>query len=245
MAEIIYLYPKTSCPCEETPKTCTKPSGPKTNMSVRGCDLPKCADFYDRIGLGSSIQPSNKSGWYELNPQVYTDKYATGFGKVPCKQPKGCDDPTYTSLDPRLISAAHNGQVTVLDRPPIDGDVLLKNVYNSNLDNYGTGFMPYDQIRDGQIVYYVDRSIEDAYFKPVFASKANEISNIYIDPMGGVKPEYTRIQEQENPSTNCRTPYSDNLSFIQDTQSHREDLMSYQMRKRNQQRWETRWSRQD
>lgn len=243
MSDTIYLYPKTSCPCESCGETkCVKPHGSKTNMSVKGCDYPECLNCTDRVFLGTSIDPVNKSGWSEINPQVYTDKFADGFGKIPCSQGKGCPDPSYISWDPRLYSTTRYNYLP-LDRPPIDGNVKLKDVYDKKWDGYGTGYTPYEKIRDGQIEYYIDKSIQHPYFEPLFAEKAREVAALYRDPMGSMKPEYTRepLCNTENPAVNCRTPYPYCLGFMQDTQSHREDLLSYQMRVRNQQRWESRW----
>jgi len=196
----------------------------------------------NRVTLGSRIEPDNKQGWAQLNPQVYTEKFTEGFGKIPCNQ-EGCPNPAYMSLDPRLYSTTRFNYLP-LDRPPIDGKVRLKDVYDRKWDNYGQGMKPYTEINDGQIEYYVDRSIENAYFDPLFAEKAKEVSVLFKDPMGSNKPEYTRIPlvNTNNPTVSKPKEYPYCLSFIQDTQSHREDLLSYQMRKRNQERWETRWS---
>src|SRR3989344_4237511 len=246
MADVINLYPKTSCPCANCGKNTRcffPPNGVPTNMSVLGCKFPACLDCYDRINLGKNIlEPQNKSGWAGLNPQVYSDKFDPHFGKVPCDT-KCCPTPTYIAWDPRLYSATR-ADYTTLDRPPINGNVLMKDLYKKDLDNYGQGYTPYKDIRDGQIYYYVDRSIDDAYFKPVFAEPAIETAVLYKDPMGALKPEYTRtpVVNTENPTVTTPEFYPYCLSFIQDTQSFREDLMSYQMRKRNQQRWEPRWS---
>lgn len=248
MAEnTVYLYPKTSCPCENCDDNkCEKPKGVRTNMSVRGCSRPGCMDCHNRVTLGGSIQPRKKHGWVQLNPQVYTDKFDPTFGKIACNQDKNCVDPSYISADPRLYSTTL-GNYLPLDRPPINGNVQLNNIYNPKWDGYGQGYTPYSMIRDGQIEYYVDRSIEDAYFEPVFATKAKETAVLFVDPMGSRKPEYSRspLVNTENPTVSTPNYYPDCLSFIQDTQSHREDLMSLQMRKRGQERWSTRWSQQD
>lgn len=237
--DIVYIYPQSSCPCENCHNAkCVPPKGAQTNMSVRGCEYPKCLDCNNRIGLNSSIQPQNNSGIVPLNPQVYTDKFSKDFGKIPCKQP-GCPSPSYIAPDPRLYSTTRANYLP-LDRPPIDGSVRLKNMYKKDLDDYGQGYTPYNQVRAGQIEYYIDKSIQDPFFEPVFATKADVVSVLYKDPMGGLKPEYSRVVKNVNPTTTSEC-YPDCLSFIQDSQSHREDLMSFQMRKRNQEKWSARW----
>ena len=120
-------------------------------MSVRGCALPDCMECHNRVGLGTAVQPQDKQGWKQLNPQVYTNKFATGFGKVPCDT-DGCPSPSYISWDPRLYSTTRNVYLP-LDRPPIDGNVQLKDVYDKKWDGYGQGYTPYSMIRDGQIEY--------------------------------------------------------------------------------------------
>jgi len=240
MSDIVYLYPKTSCPCADCGSPCEKPVGLRSNISVRGCTIPKCLDCSSRIGLGTEIEPTNKKGWTQINPQVYTEKFAEGFGKVPCKQ-ASCPDVTYISPDPRLYSVTENAYLR-LDRPPISGRVHLNDIYSKKWDSYGLGFKNYEDIQDGQIEYYIDKSIQDPYFNPLFAEKAQEVAVLYQDPMYSLKPEYTRIPlKTENPTVTTPECYPYCLSFIQDTQSHREDLLSYQMRRRNQERWETRW----
>lgn len=243
MTDIVYLYPKTSCPCEncQDSKSCQKPKGPKTNMSVRGCSLPECMDCNNRVTIGGGMEPKNKNGYTELNPQVYSDKFAQYFGKIPCQQ-QGCPAPSYISQDPRLYSTTRYNYLP-LDRPPIDGDVRLKNIYDKKYDWYNYNQNPYENIRDGQIEYYIDHSIEEPFFNPLFSQQAKDVAVLYKDPMGGVKPEYSRIpQNTYNPTVAKPKSYLNCLSFIEDTQAHREDMLSYQMRKRNQQRWSPRWS---
>lgn len=242
-ADIVYLYPKTSCPCESCDQKFKESTGGETNLSVPECEISPFYDCCSRLNLGESIQPREKKGWVAVNPQVYTDKVATGFNKVGCQVASGCSDPSYISADPRLFSGTR-ADYLALDRPPMDGDVLLKNVYNKNLDNYGSGFMPYKTIRDGQIEYYYDKSIEDPYFKPLYGQKAEISKVMYKDPMGSMKPEYNRewLSNTENPTVTTTKQYPYCLSYIQDTQSHREDMLAHQMRRRNQERWMPRWS---
>lgn len=243
MTDIVYLYPKTSCPCGESVEKWPLPQGQRTNLSVQGCKVPEFFEYHDRLELSNAIEPRNKQGWVEINPQVYTEKYDPTFSQVKCQTAKGCPQPSWVSADPRMYYPQTDTYMA-LDRPPINGNVRLDNVYNESLDGYGIGFTPYEKIRDGQIVYYVDRSIEDAFFKPNFSDKSRETAVLYQDPMGSLKPEYNRepLINTENPTVTTALSYPDCLSFIQDTSSFREDLMALQMRKRNQERWDTRWS---
>lgn len=242
MADIVYLYPKSSCPIENCLGSYPAPKGPRTNLSTNGCDASPYFDCYNRLELKREIQPQEKQGMYELNPQAYTNKIAEGFDKVGCPI-QGCPTPSYISMDPRQFDSPRADYIT-LDRPPIDGDVRLKNVYDKQYDDYGIGFTPYEQIRDGQIVYYVDRSIEDAFYKPVWSEPAQESAQLFVDPMTSFKPEYNRraLVNVDNPTTTTPKSYPYCLSFIQDRVSHSEDLMALQQRKNNQSKWSARWS---
>jgi hypothetical protein len=220
MEDIIHLYPKTSCSCVQYGEKYNIPEGLKTNLSVSGCSISPYFDHHDRVEL-SSTRPQDKEGISELNPGVYSNKVAPFFEKHSSGH--------YSSWDPRLYNAAHESYIT-LDRPPMDGDVKLKNVYT--LNSHNTGFIPYENLEDGQITYYVDKSIQDAFFTPVFSGNFTQKNSLYKDPMGSIKPEYHFIPEKQS---HC-------LSFTQDTQNHRHDIMSLQMRKRNQERWMPRWA---
>lgn len=240
-ADIVYLYPKTSCPCENCQREFQKPTGNKTNLSVKGCKISPFFDCYNRAELGGSIQPRQREGITYLNPQVQADNESPYFQKVECVDNKMCPV-VYASGDPRLRLAGAEQRIN-LDRPPTTGDVKLSEIYSDEIDNYGVGFKPYNEINDGDIIYYVDESRADAFYEPLFAEKAQEVTVLFKDPMGAMKPEYHRIPLVNTacPTVTTAESYPDCLSFIQDSQSHREDLMALQMQRRNQERWMPRW----
>jgi hypothetical protein len=247
MADIVYLYPKSSCPCETClPSYPIPKDGPKSNLSVRGCQPSPYFDCYNRVELKSELQPRDQQGIYDLNPQAYTNKLAEGFDAVKCPSgcpvAPGCPQPVYLSRDPRQFDSPRADYIP-LDTIPIDGNVRLRNIY-AVPDRYGIGFKAYEQIDDGQIVYYIDKSIEDAFFKPVFSEPAQETSLLFRDPMGAMKPEYNRdaLINTANPTVTTAKKYPYCLSFIQDTQSQREDIMALQQRKNNQEKWSARWA---
>lgn len=246
MTDTIHLYPKTSCPCASCKKEYPVPKNlPRSNLSIRGCEVSPYFDCYYKVSLGENLQPNPKLPYKitELNPQAYTDKLSAGFGKVACNGFDGCPDPTFVSQDPRLFSSTRPDYLK-LDRPPMSGDVKLRNIYNKKFTNYGLGMKPYEMIDDGQIVYYIDSSIQDAFYKPVFSEPAIDQGALYQDPMGAMKPEFTRkpIMNTENPTVTTPIDYPYCLSFIQDSQTQREDIMSYQQRKNNQSKWSARWT---
>lgn len=239
MTDTVYLYPKTSCPCGSCAKSYPGHIGRRMNV----CDFSPYFDCYNKLEIKKEIQPVEKSGYDYLNLDVVYDKIDPSFDKVKCPCPiENCSDVVVLSRDPRQFEAMR-AMYMPLDTAPINGKVKLKDIYQKQYENYGLGYKPYNKINDGQIIYYNDRSIEDAFFKPVFSEKAEETAVMYRDPMGSMKPEYTRkaIENTVNP-VERENKYSDCLSFIQDSQSYREDIMGYQMRKRNQFRFSPLWS---
>ena len=246
MASVVYKYPKSSCNCYEcTSKTYDFPSeGVPTNMSVRNCDFPNYFQCYDNKPFRRDIEPRRQSGMTNINPQVLTQKYAKDFQKVSCPtNPPSCPSTQYASMDPRLISASHTGQVQTLDLPPITGEMKLSALpHDKLLDKYGQGYRTYSDVNAGQIMYYIDRSIEDPYFTPNFVTSATSTGVLYKDPMGALKPRYNRKPlTSTNPIGPERDNYEGCLSWMQDSLDHRQDLMSLQMRKMNEQTYAPRW----
>ena len=240
----IYMYPKTSCNCFQcTGEEHKFPTGVPTNLSVRDCHVSEFYDCQNRRVVGFHNAVSNKSGIVPINPQAYQDQYATNFDKIKCES-GDCSCPTtqYASWDPRLYSAVHNQYIT-FDTPPLESKVPLDQVYNKKLQGYGQGYETYSDINAGNILYYTDKSREDPYYSPLFSQPARVATVVYKDPMGAMKTEYPRIVEQtkligDNQCDNqgyC-------LSWIRDSQQHREDLLSAQMSTINQQRWMPRWA---
>lgn len=247
----ILLYPKSSCPCETClPSYPIPKSGPKSNLSVRGCNYSPYFDCYNRVEIKKEIQPTDKEGWRDLNPQVYTDKVASGFNAVKCQTncpvAPSCPSTVFLSRDPRQFDSPRADYIP-LDTVPIDGNVKLKDIYDKKFENYGVGFTPYEEIKDGQILYYIDSSIENAFYKPVYSEPAEETMNLFKDPMGAMKPEYNRtaLVNNINPTVAFPTSYPYCLSYLQDTQSFREDIMALQQRKNNQEKWSARWANLD
>jgi hypothetical protein len=236
-----YHYPQSSTQTYQCDKREYKlpTSGHPTNLSVYNCEIPDFFECYDSQCLGTVIQPDNKTGFKTLNPKLAQINYDTGFQKIKC-----ADDKTvYVSNDPRLIDSAR-GLVMPLDLPPDDGSIKLDEVYTDpRLKEYGKFYRNYSDINTGQITYYVDKSIEDAFFTPVFATSAYNMKSLYQDPMSAMKPQNDRFHIKDNDHvTSKKTNYQYNLSWLDDSNEHREDLISKQMRKQNEQKWSARWS---
>lgn len=212
-------------------------------MSVRDCQFSPYYDCNPKRAFKDAIEPQNKSGYTLLNPQVLTNSYDTSFQKIECSTDQGGCKEVFASTDPRLISVTHGGQVLTLDRPPIVSDIKLSNMYtDKSLINYGKGYRTYSDINAGQYMYYIDKSIEDVFFNPIFSKSAIMEGTMYKDPMGAMKPQYDRKPLKCNNPFDSKRNYEGGLSWIQDSEEHRQDLLSKQMRKFNQTRYEPRWT---
>ena len=245
----LYMYPKSSCTCYQcTTNKYEFPTGKPTNLSVRSC---KVSDYYDcknrRVFDNAHMEPQDKNGIEWINPNVYAESYSKSFGMIDCKEDakdpcNTCPEPQFVSWDPRTWSATHNQYLT-FDRPPLETAPKLKDIYNKDLKGYGQGYGTYSDITAGNIIYYNDKSREDAYYDPLFAHPAQVNTVLYKDPMGAMKPEYPRTVDYKNPVSDTDCDYGEYcLSFIKDTQMHREDILSGIMTQKNQQRWMPRWA---
>lgn len=241
MAEV-YYYSKSSCDCFDCEKKdylCDK-KGVPTNMSIRNCELSSMYNCYNNQVFKCGLEPNENKGYDILNSKVFDNKYATDFQQISCSGKQSCPKIQYASPDPRLISVAHGGQVLTLDRPPYESETKLENISSDKkLNNYGQNYSSYSDISGGDIVYYTNKSLEDAFYYPNFSTSTNTTGYLYRDPMGGLKPQYIR-----NPLVCNIEPRKKGgcLSWIEDSGEHREDLISLQMLKRNQERWSPRWS---
>lgn len=243
MTDVIHNYPKSSCACWECGSNkYPTPLGPPTNMSTRGCNFSEYYDCNPKHVFKMKKIPSKQTGRTVLNPGVVSDnKFDPTFRAI---NTKGCPGTTYLNSDPRLYN--QGGTWLQLDRPPITSYTKLSTLTtDKSLDRYGQGFTSYADVNAGQYMYYISKNREDAFYEPIFNSKATSVGTMYKDPMGGMKPQYDRIPDNQlNPilSNDERDDNEDCLTFVRDTQSHREDIMSLQMRKRNEQRYAPRWT---
>lgn len=145
-----------------------------------------------------------------------------------------CANPVYVSNinDARIFDGAR-GILTKLDSVPLQTyyDLINDNVsLNPYLDGYGIGYRDYSQIKEGQVQYYVDKSLAQPFYDPVYAIPSQSIGYNWQDPMSSVKPQFLKSY----PDT---TKYS-NLSAIDDTSKFREDIIARQQRTHNQRKYE-------
>jgi hypothetical protein len=240
-----YNYPKSSCNCYQCARKVYPPISNQnpSSLSIADCEIPGVFTCFNNSPISErTIEPVPTTGYTILNPDADSDKVAPEFEEVKCNI-EGCPDTQYVSNDPRLISSAHGGQVLSLDRPPRDSSVPLnRTMTDTSLNGFGQNYKTYSDINAGYINYYVDKSIQDPFFLPLFSTSAYSQPTLYKDPMGSFKPQYDRSPlTSTNPIGPTRDHYQGCLSWMEDSTNHREDLLSMQMQKRNEQRWEPRW----
>lgn len=96
-------------------------------------------------------------------------------------------------------------------------------------------YKTYKDITSGNIQYYTEnRPVSQIYSTPNFSNDSVIVANMYKDPMNSHKAQYTRIQTKNN--------LTNQLTFIQDTSEAREELMALQMRKMNQNVYQSTWN---
>lgn len=234
---MIRNYPKSSCTCYNYEKR-DQPTGPPTNMSVRGCNFQK---YVSPRVFKSKIEPTDKNGLSVLNPGVVSkDKFDQNMKAINYENcPKtSCPGTTYLNNDPRLYSSVH-AEWLQLNRPPLMSNTDIGTLnYNKKLDSYGKNYKSYSDVNAGQVVYYISKDIEDVLYNPLFSEPAHSIGTLYKDPMGAMKPHYDRIPL--DPLDPLDQEYC--LSWMKDSQHHREDILSKQMQKINQTRYAPRWT---
>lgn len=177
------------------------------------------------------IEPNKKMSGFDIlnNPSSYSPFL--------CPQPsddKECDKTVYVSnvSDARAVDAVRGIQTRVDTVPyQVYYDQINDNISNDpKLSYYGQGMRKYEDIDYGQITYYVDKSIAQPFYEPVFNIKSETTGWIFNDPMDSTKPQYRKAYP-----SNVKTS---NLSFLDDTSKQREDIIMLQQLKRNQQRYE-------
>ena len=241
----LYNYPQSSCPCEKCPE------GPVENvnlpypknviqssLSLNNCetqDLYTCTDTRTTRETNEPTLPEPDKITI-LNPD-FGLFYAKDFQEENC-QDNYCPR-VFATRDPRLIDQARS-QMLSLDRPVYTGvdanPVLMENLYdNANNAFAAKPYKTYSDINSGDYRYFVDKQLADAFPTPLFEIESAVQDQVYIDPMGGVKPQYTK-----RPLTINNRNISD-YQFDRDEIAFREDIMSSQMTKMNYRDWNKAW----
>jgi hypothetical protein len=227
-----------SCPVKIQNK---QEKGKPNNMGLTECKIPNEFHCENEITFKTEILPKKYdeiTSKVVLNESIYRDNMAPYFHEVYLPEQERY---AYRSPDPRLMNVVC-GQQLDIDTIPIDSSIKMSEIYTDpRMKNYGQRYKNYGDIRAGQIVYYVDESIQDPYATPNFVMKANVKSQLYQDPMSSIKPVYVREYKCEDKINSTRNKFKYGLSWLEDSTRHKEDLMSLQMSKMHEQSWMNRW----
>ena len=183
-----------------------------------------------------------KKGYKILNSKSVQNKYDTeDFDKI-----KFLDRDAYIANKPdgSVKSNTHDGQYTIVDVPYRDSGVdlnQLDKIYGDDFNGYKTSYVNYDQIEGGDITYYVNKENAVPFISPIFSSDFNATSVLYKDPMGGVYPVYIRQPNKPTNKLTGRNTFEYGLSWVEDTNEHREDILARNIQKINKNRWDARW----
>ena len=246
MSKLLQTYDQSSCNCYKCDKKIydIPEFGNPTNMSVRDCNFSKYYDCQNTKIFKNQIEPRNNDSFNFINPDVISQQYDKRYIGVEPNITNSYDNVVYVSNDPRLVSNTHGGQILALDKPPLNANITEKTVYTDpTLKEYGKKYKTYNDVKAGQILYYIDESIEDTLYNPIFINSANVDGIMYKDPMGSFKPQYLRtpIKKTNLLETKNDTNHGQ-LTWIRDSQETREDLIALQMSKMNQQKYSSRWN---
>jgi hypothetical protein len=193
------------------------------------CPLPdSCGNLYK---VGNSYQVMKEQP-QDINFLNNLGLYAMPDYKI-MKKCNGGNGYFYGS-DGRVVDAARDIRM-VLDAPAKVGAVNMDMTAYINNKDYGGIYNTYSDLNNGQIAYYVDSSISQPFFEPVYTLSSYVDKTIRVDPMDSPKPEY------------IKTPISTTLNSVskdqatRDQLSFREDLMSRQQNLYNRTSWTNRW----
>jgi hypothetical protein len=178
-----------------------------------------------------------------INPDLYKQNVAEDFILVPETH---CGNAGYTSEDARLKHPLRGNIPIELDKRPMDMEVEAVNtndVYSNKWEEWKTGFANYRDLNRGQITYYVDQELAPPFNHPNFENKASVMGYTDVTPMNKIKTTYKRtpLKCRDCFQTQCRCYYLGGLSWIEDSNEQREDIMASQMWRINENKWESRW----
>ncbi len=218
-----------------------KNTGPESNIALPpyACTAQSTSD-----GAYNPLAGQNPKGYTYYN-HLSSQDYSPGFYKVDCPNSSRCPE-VYFAQDARLFDPRRNSLMK-LNRPPFSSNFFTTNnddipadffsIYQPEFNEYGAKvYQGYGDIKTGDILYYINHEIQDAYHQPNFTIPAQVEGVLYKDPMGALKPTYVRTLVQKPDEKYNR------LSWIRDSAFFREDIMAGQSAQRNQQRWGPRWS---
>ena len=214
-----------------------------SNLSVSNCNFNDNYQGYNEVPFAYSERPKNEVGYTILNPQLVKNKYDTDFDRI------NVDGKCVyiTSVPDGSVKFNQNdGQYSLLDLPARDSGLGLneldKMYTDDSFNNYKTGYRQYKHIQGGDITYYINKQNQEPFFSPIFSGDFNTTSVMYKDPMGGLRPQYLRYSNNSTNKITNRNSFEYNLSWIEDSNEYREDLLARRIQKLNENRWNARWN---
>lgn len=187
-----------------------------------------------------NVQMTPISNAYRTMKAKYPEKpvqFLNTLGLTPMMDYRLTKNNTYLyGSDGRMVDA--RGMRLELDQPAKVGAVNMDDVYKINNCSYGGVYSSYGCINNGNIAYYVDESISQPFFDPVYTLSSTVSKNILLDPMDNPKPEYSKY-------VNSTLKSVVNDQFARDQLSFREDLTSRQQNLYNRTSWTNRWVNSD
>lgn len=218
----------------------------KTPISMYG---PGMVNVPERTKYTQNIQPNI----YSFSDTAEPINANMGISYNPDLPPRVVDQvamydgayPLYHRIDPQLVREGGISKQRLEEMPrrtqwsakyntydTIDGSVNFEDIYDPRFTGYGDEYRSYVDIDLGNIQYYY--SDIDAYRDPNFGTRSKVDFIDFVDPMGRIKPEYSRQVGLNDVKENVQSQYdADSIYF-------REDLMERLMRKRNQELWQLR-----
>ena len=186
------------------------------------------------LSYGSNQQWTPISSKYQpMNRQPQADTFLNRLGLTPMMDYHKTKDGTYQyGWDSRTVNS--RGMRLKLDQPAMVGAVNMDDVYKIDNSGYGGVYQTYADINNGNIAYYVDQSVSQPFFDPVYTLSSTVNKCILLDPMDNPKPDYSKTVDSTLRSV-VNSQYSrDQLTF-------REELMSRQQNLYNRTSWTNRW----
>jgi hypothetical protein len=218
----------------------------KTPISMYG---PGMVNVPERTKYTQNIQPNI----YSFSDTAEPINANMGISYNPDLPPRVVDQvamydgsyPLYHRIDPQLVreGGIPKGRLEEMPRrtqwsakyntyDTTDGSVNFEDIYDPRFTGYGDEYRSYVDVNLGNVQYYY--SDIDAYRDPNFGTRSKVDFIDFIDPMGRVKPEYSRDVGLNDVKSTVQNQYdADSIYF-------REDLMERLMRKRNQELWQLR-----
>ena len=187
-------------------------------------NLAYTSKYTEVVPVSTQYQPMNRQ------PQNVT--FLNRLGLTPMTDYHKKDNTYVYGGDSRMVDA--RGMRLVLDQPAKVGSVHMDDVYKIDNSKYGGIYESYSDMNNGNVAYYIDHSISQPFYDPVYTLSSTVEKNIYVDPMNNPRPFYKKTVD-----STLRSVVND--QYARDQLFFRENLMSTQQNLYNRTSWTNRW----